>query len=126
MATSHTDYLPGLVAGASMVTSQYLMVVPNGTTADSVVVNSTQGAAILGVLYNKPAAGQAAQVAVGPRVKVTLNATLAAGVEFVSDNTGKAIAGTTGNLYAGKLLEGGVAGDVVSCQFYQGAGRAHP
>jgi hypothetical protein len=65
----------------------------------------------------KATSGQPAEVLTGPRIPITLAATLVAGAEVMSDAAGKAIAWVTANRSLGYLIEGGVSGDVVAMLF---------
>jgi hypothetical protein len=87
-------------------------------TADNTVDVCGAGGDGIGVQgQTKALSGQAVDVLVGPRIPITLNATLTAGAEVMSDASGKAIAWTTTNRSLGYLIEGGGAGDVVAMHF---------
>lgn len=127
MATSHTDFIPGLTSSAdySSGAAQFTFVVGSSTTANTIVQASSQGVNVVGVLYNKPKANQAAEVACGPIVKIQLGGTLSAWTEVCCSSSGQAIAGSSTNVFVGYLLEGGVANDIVTMRLYQGHGATH-
>lgn len=118
MATRHTDRL-SLTAAADLSTKQNMFAVISGDNGCNVC---GAGGDAIGVILNKPASGTPAEIGVGPRVPITLAATLSAGAEVMSDAAGKAVAWVTANRSLGFLLEGGVSGDVVSLDFKH-AGR---
>ena len=116
---AEVDYLSfsGVTAAADLsTTGQYLFVKITANRAVNLCTVHTDRP--LGILMNKPKLGQPAEVAYLGIVKVTLNATLAAHAEFVTDASGKAIAPVTGDRIMGELLENGVAGDVVAAKLY--------
>jgi len=118
MATRHTDRI-SLTAAADLSTKQNLFAIISGDNGCNLC---GAGGDAVGVILNKPVSGAAAEIGVGPRVSITLAATLAAGAEVMSDAAGKAVAWVTANRSLGYLLEGGVANDVVSLDF-EVAGR---
>lgn len=82
----------------------------------------TIGERVDGVLQDKPSAiGQAGSLMVGVGVtKITLGATLSAGDLVTTSAAGVAVAAQSGYSPSGKLLEGGVATNVVAMIFYPG------
>ncbi len=116
MATSGpTLFLPGLLAGASLATSQYKLVRLASTAGEVVVVDGDQTDVVLGVIYNSPADGAEAEIAIGPVVKAQAEASLSAGDYVTGDTTGRLKATTTANDDVfGVLLEASSdAGDIV-------------
>lgn len=109
MATRHTDRL-SLTAVADLSTKQNLFIKISGDNGCDLC---GAGGDAIGTLLNKPPSGGPAEIGIGPRVPITLAATLAAGAEVMSDAAGKAVAWTTTNRSLGYLLEGGGNGDVV-------------
>jgi hypothetical protein len=114
MATRHSDRI-SLTAAADLSAS---------TTAIFIKVNGDNGGDkcgaggdAVGTSDKKPTSGTAFEVFTGPRVPITLAATLSAGAEVMSDANGKAVAWTTTNRSLGYLLVGGVSGDVVDLLF---------
>lgn len=120
MATRHTDRI-SLTAAADLSTKQNLFAIISGANGCNL---AGAGGDAIGVILNKPASGVPAEIGVGPIVPITLNATLAAGAEVMSDATGKAVAWTTSNRSLGYLTVGGGAGDVVNMLFTQGGRKA--
>ena len=57
---------------------------------------------------------KAVSIAYAGVVYITLNATLAVGALVASDANGKAVAYAAGDYVAGRLMSGGVAGDLAS------------
>jgi hypothetical protein len=94
---------------------KFMKVTSAGFTVD---LNTTNAANCLGVLQDKPAAaGLPAAVMVDGITKVKLGATVAAGVDVMSNTAGLAITATgAAAVVMGTLLEGGVANDIVTMQ----------
>ena len=115
MATTNSLRLSGLTASADCSAKQFCFAVVSGDR--TVTFAGTAGLAAIGVIANKPAAGQAVELLVGPEVKVKLSATMAAGVNVSTTNAGLAKTAATGGVILGKLIEGGVNGDIVSMYF---------
>ena len=95
-------------------------------SSDDNVVNLAAAATSVQFVLTEGANGSAASpkvgsIALGGRTKVTLGGTVGAGVPFMSDGNGKAIAATNGKYAAGILLKGGVSGDIVECLVTPGA-----
>ncbi len=94
-------------------------------TADNTVDVCGAGGDAIGVQnQTKALLGFPADVLTFGRVPITLNATLVAGAEVMSDASGKAIAWVTANRSLGYLIEGGGAGDVVAMQFVPNGRKA--
>lgn len=109
-----------LTAGADLSASQNLFL---KLSADNTVILCGAGGDAIGVQnQTKATSGFPVDLMVGPRIPITLNATLSAGAEVMSDASGKAVAWTTTNRSLGYLLEGGNAGDVVA-MFFVANGR---
>lgn len=120
MATRHSDRI-SLTAQSDLSAKQNLFIKPS--TDNGCDICGAGGDAI-GTLGNKPVSGAVAEVLVGPVVPITLNATLTAGAEVMSDANGKAIAWVTANRSLGFLIVGGGAGDTVEMLFTQGGRKA--
>lgn len=83
------------------------------TNYDQSVVIADADAECVGVLQNKPKAGEAASLAVGISTKVILGDTVTRGDLVVSDSAGKAVPrGSARNVF-GKALESGVVNDII-------------
>ena len=111
-----TFYLPGFLAGADLSSSQYKLVRLASTAGEVVLVDGDQTDVVIGSLYNDPADGEAALVAIGPVIKAQAEASLSAGDYVTGDTTGRLKATTTANDdVIGVLLEASSsAGDIVS------------
>lgn len=120
MATRHTDRI-SLTAAADLSAKQNLFIKISG---DNGCDQCGAGQDAIGTQLGKAASGAPAEIGVGPRVPITLAATLAAGAEVMSDANGKAVAWTTTNRSLGFLLVGGGANDVVDMLFTQGGRKA--
>lgn len=99
-----------LTAAADLSASQYRCV---KVTADNQInLADTQGEVILGVLQDKPAQGEAAEVTVVGVTKVVAGAALTAGQAWGVDAQGRAVpvtpgtGGTVGDFIAGIVVEG--------------------
>lgn len=99
-------------ASADLSASQYLFafIDSNGNAA----IRVTQGADVVGVLQNKPAAlGRPAQIGYAGITKVVAGGTVTAGGKAMSDGAGKAVTATSTNREVGTFKTSGVAGDLV-------------
>ena len=129
-----TDYatLPGLTATASLASAQFL-VGKLASTAGQVVIagtlnSTTNPAAFVGVIMNKPAAGEEVEFAIDGIVKAIANtSTIAVGDRVWANSTGKLTdAGTTDNGYfLGRALEAATAAnDIITIKLAgNGGGR---
>ena len=119
-----TDYstLPGVTAGADLSAKQYL-VGKLASTAGSVVIagtlnSTTNPAAFVGVIMNKPASGEEVEFAIDGIVKaIAATSTIAIGDRLWANSTGRLTdAGTTDNGYfLGRALEvASAAGDIIT------------
>jgi hypothetical protein len=118
MATSHpTFFLPGLVASGDLSSSQYKLV-KAASTAGAVILAAANTNKPLGVLYNEPTDGQAAEIAIGPVVKAQAQASLSVNDYCASDTTGRAEATTTTSdiVYLRALEASSTAGDIIRFQ----------
>ena len=114
MATSAvTHRIPGLVVGSSDVTTSQYYFVKLASTAGQVKVVTASTDSAIGVLYNKPKANGAAEVAAGGTVKVKSGGTITAGAKVGWNSTGLAEAKTTdADLYVGVALTAADSNDV--------------
>jgi hypothetical protein len=98
-----------LVAGADLSGSQYRLVAVDNS-GKAVAANGAT-AKVIGVLLNKPGAGQAARVAIAGVTSCVAGAAVNAGDTIVANATGAGIPGnTTGNVIAGRALTGAASG----------------
>lgn len=113
--TANADY--------SADAAQYRFVTTDGSGG---VSYTGDGALAHGVLYNKPASGEAAEVALlGDILRVRAGGTIAAGANVASDANGQAVTATSGEVILGECLEGGASGQIISVlTFSGGAGTA--
>ena len=98
------------VAASSLAASQFLAVVTDA--AGKIRVNTTAGAAILGVLQDKPVAGQSGQIMSTGATKWVAGAAIPfidGGTPVMSDNAGRCVPWTTGNEICGYLSPQSVA-----------------
>lgn len=105
--------VPGVVAAADLSADQFLFVVMSST---GIALNSSAGGKVLGVLQNKPTAGQAADVwADGSVSKVVASTAITKGAAITSTAAGKAVTATSGQNIAGYALDAaGADGDLIS------------
>jgi predicted RecA/RadA family phage recombinase len=129
-----TDYetLPGLVAASNLASSQYLvgkLASTAGQVAAAGTLNSTTNpGAFVGVIMNKPAAGEEVEFAIDGIVKaIAATSTIAVGDRVYSNSTGRLTdAGTTDNgFFLGRALEAATAaGDIITIKLAgNGGGR---
>lgn len=125
-----TDYrtLPGVVAGADLSAKQF-HVVKIASTAGQVVLNATSLFAgnFVGVLMNKPASGEEAEVAIDGICKmIVATSTILAGDGIGCNTTSKGTdAGTTDNgARIAKAIEPSAAANDVITVMLTGAGGA--
>lgn len=129
-----TDYgtLPGVTAAADLSAKQYL-VGKLASTAGQVVIagtlnSTTNPAAFVGVIMNKPASGEEVEFAIDGIVKaIAATSTIAVGDRVWANSTGRLTdAGTTDNGYfLGRALEAAsAAADIITIKLAgNGGGR---
>jgi hypothetical protein len=96
-----------IVAGADLSAAQYRAVTLNGS--GEAVRNSTAGGKVYAVLQNAPAATRACTLWRNGVTKMVAGAAIAAGVEVMSDNQGRAVLATSGNNSIGVCVFGAAA-----------------
>ena len=124
-----TDYrtLPGLTAGADLSAKQF-HVVKLASTAGKVVLNGTSvfSANFVGILMNKPASGEEAEVAIDGVCKmIVATSTIVAGDGIGCNTTSKGTdAGTTDNgpRIAKAIEASAAANDIITVMLYGGGG----
>jgi len=111
MATEEAVSCITLKAAADLSSYQYYFVLVSA--ADTVNVDTTGGAACIGVLMNKPsAAGQAAKVAIAGKVPLRAGDTIAAGAKLCAEaTTARAITATTGDEIMAVALQAAADGE---------------
>jgi hypothetical protein len=102
-------------ANTDLSALQYTFVALN--SSGNVIAPTGQGAAVIGVLQNKPsAAGMPAQVAYSGVSKVKLGAdSLDSGIEVTTGADGQAETAASGDISHGTLFEGGDTDEIVAC-----------
>ena len=102
------------VAAANYGSSQYLAVALSTSADRTVVLASTQGQQVYGILQNKPATGQAADVGLQGISKAVAGGTITRGNPVMTNTSGQLVAWTSGSLYAqiGWAIESAVSGQI--------------
>src|SRR5574343_819102 len=96
MSFEHPDFRLSLVAAADLSAKQYYAVKID--SAGKVAVAGA-GELAIGILQNKPAAGEAANVwTFGPVSKAFAGGTIAAGAAVAADSNGKLVTATAGKV----------------------------
>ena len=121
MATQGQQIRETYVAGADLRERQFRFVTVG---ANGRVTATASGAKSDGVLLNDPNTGEAATVAVFGRVIVEAGGNITAGAEVQSGANGVVIAATSTNIRVGRALEGAVAGQLITVDFYKGGNAA--
>jgi hypothetical protein len=119
MATRNirTIQAAGLTASADLSSYQYCAVDSAGS--NTVALETSAGASILGVLQNAPTANLPAEVDVLGVTKVKFGDTVAAGADImVEATTGRFVTATTGNYAVGKAINGGADGEIGEAVLY--------
>ncbi|MBN1284904.1 MAG: DUF2190 family protein [Anaerolineae bacterium] len=113
MAYDHvTLRIPGLKASGDLSGNQFYAVKP-ASTAGAVKVVTAASDNCIGVLYNEPASGEAAEVASGGVLKGKAGGTIGAGALVSFNSSGKLVAAnSTANIVIGYAVESASADDV--------------
>jgi len=115
MATQDKPYCITLEAGQDLSAKQFFFV---SVASDGQVDPTGDGALADGVLQNKPAAaGRAAEVAIGGKVKVQCGGTVTRGGAVASDASGNAVNAASGDIILGTALETGASGRIIEMIF---------
>lgn len=107
-----------LVAAADLSAKQYTFVKVDSTGK---VAMCTASDFPIGILQNKPTAGQACEIMVAGVSKIVLSGTIAPGVRIKSNATGLAVAGATATFSPGVLFTGGDVNEIGSALINCGA-----
>lgn len=114
MAHEYAQTSISRVAAADLSALQFTFVKIDSN--GKVAANTTAGAYVVGVLQNKPEAGQIATVAVEGVTKVQFGATITPDDQLMSTTAGKAdvavAAASPGNFVRGQALSGGASGEI--------------
>ncbi len=114
MSQSIRDFERSFNSTADLSATKHLIVAVDTLNENSVVVATSATDPIVGVLQNKPKAGQSALVRFIGTTKVVSAGVIASGAYVTSNATGKAVAtAVIGNQVIGRALESAVAGDVI-------------
>lgn len=121
MAWELPGFCVGSLTASSTLAAKQFYAVKAHTSNNQVALCDTDGEVILGVVQNKPAAGEAANVMMSGVTKVVAAETLTAGDNWGTDanGTAKKIEGTitgadVGDYSAGKVLQGASAGELAT------------
>ena len=120
-------YIPGLSAGQSLASSQYLVVKKASTARQVIVVAATTDVAC-GVVQNDPAANEAALVqTMGIAICIAGVNDLAVNENVGYDSTGRVVDHTTDNrMSIGRVLDTSTAvGDQVRVMLYGGGSQRY-
>ena len=115
------DTLPGYSASSDYSTlsaTRYIFVQATGARTAMQAINPTS-TALLGVMQNNPARGEAMTIAYAGPSKVVAGGSLTVNALITSNSSGRAAAVTSGDMVAGRVLEAaGADGDVISCLLF--------
>ena len=113
MATAIRDFEKSFLSTNDLSAAEFLIVAQDTSNDGSVVAAASATDPILGVLQNKPKAGESAVVRWGGSTKVIAGGTVTRGAWVTSDSSGHAVSTTTaGNVLLGRALQSAVSGDI--------------
>lgn len=113
MSQSIKSFSKSFKSTGDLSAKQNYIVKADVSNDQSVVIAAAATDPIVGVLENKPTAGQAALVQILGTAKVIAGGTVTRGDVVTSDSAGKAITTTTDkDVAVGRALESAVAGDI--------------
>jgi hypothetical protein len=120
MATENLTTPPlSLVAAADLRTHQHKFMVVSGDNGCNIAAGA--GVACVGVLGNKPNTGEAAEIKIGPRVKVIASAAIAANAAVSTNAAGLAKTAATGERVLGIALEAaGAVNEIIAITWEPG------
>ena len=125
MAVSVPLFSPAIYKAENDLSAKQFYFVERGTAAGEVDVCDGAGDRVVGVLVNKPEAGEAAEVMVYGVAKVTAGGTITRGATVGTDANGKAVAKTAdADLVAGIAETAAASGELVTITLTPGAQRA--
>jgi len=111
--------IPGLVCGATTLIAKQFYAVKLHTDG-TVIVASAQGERVTGILQNKPAVGEAAEVACAGVTKASADAAIAAGDFLTVQSDGQLMTAAGGDYIVGQALEAAAgAGSIFSMMIRQ-------
>lgn len=113
MSQSIRDFEKSFVSTNDLSAAEFLIVKQDASNDNSVVAAASNTDAIVGVLQNKPKAGEPAVVRWGGSSKVIAGGTITRGDLVTSDGSGHAITTVTNKDVAiGRALMSAVSGDI--------------
>jgi hypothetical protein len=113
MSVAVRDFEKSFVSTGDLSAAEFVIVKISTTVDQNVVIAAAATDPIIGVLQNKPKAGEPAVVRWGGSTKVIAGGTITAGDCVTSDGSGHAITTTTtGNVILGRALQSAVSGDI--------------
>lgn len=99
--------------------SGQFLCVKRSTAADrTILLQASAGAAVDGILQNKPKAGEAADVCYSGITKAVYGGTIAANDILKNDASGRLVVAATGNIGVAKAIVAGVLGDVGTVEVF--------
>jgi len=101
-----------LPANADLSAKQYYAIEVANSSGEGRAALAGDGEFIIGVLQNKPIAGEAATVAISGVTKAAAGGTITAGNSVGVDANGKFVAAATGDRRVGVALMSAVSGDI--------------
>lgn len=114
MSQSVKDFLKSLTATTDLSAAEFVIVKVDTANDQSVVIAAASTDPIIGVLQNKPKAGQIALVQWLGSAKVLAGGTITRGDRVTSDGSGHAVTTTTNkDVQLGVALSSAASGDVV-------------
>lgn len=120
MATENAMQTVSYVAGADLSTHQFKFVKLN--SSGQIILASTLGEAVIGVLQDNPIAGQPGQVAIGGQCKLRMGAAVATGAKVTTTAAAVGAVAATGQQILGFVSEGTTGANIGSIVFQpQGA-----
>lgn len=108
-------------AGADLSAKQYILMRFAGanTVNQASHAAAAHALAVVGVLQNKPTAGQAAQVAVFGMSKVVAGGAITAGRALATNGSGKAAHAASGDICFGRaMIAAGADGDIITAMIF--------
>lgn len=117
MAVMNSDRQGGYTASADLSAKQFHFAVVSGER--TLTFAGTAGLLCVGVIGNKPLAGQPIELLIGPEPKITCSAALAAGAKISTNNAGQAKAAATGENILGTLGEASPGAGAVCAFFFE-------
>lgn len=108
---SNTAGLKGM-----QTSGQFLAVKMSTATDRNVILATTGGEAIYGILQNKPASGYAADIGIFGVTKAMAGGTVTVGQRLMTDTYGRLVAATGTNHGVARCIEGGATDTLVTVE----------